>query len=307
MDYVLQTSQLCKSYNGQEVITDVNMKLKQGEIYGFLGPNGAGKTTIMRMITNLIKPTSGYVEIFGKKLTPTSYEILKRMGSIIEYPIFYEHLTAQANLELHLEYMGAYNKQAITDALELVQLTNIDNKPVKNYSLGMKQRLGIARAISTRPELLILDEPTNGMDPLGIHELRDLFQRLCKEYGMTLLVSSHILQEVEQLADTIGVIHHGKLIEEVSMEYIRGKHSEYIEVVTSNGKHTALVLEDRLGITNFKMMDEHTVRIYQTGIMPAELAKALVTNDVAIEALNKKTTSLEEHFLKLIQGGGTDV
>jgi ABC-2 type transport system ATP-binding protein len=306
MNYVLQTHQLCKSYNGQEVISNVNMKLKKGEIYGFLGPNGAGKTTIMRMITNLIKPTSGHVEIFGKKLMPTSYEALKRMGSIIEYPIFYEHLTAQANLELHLEYMGAYNKKVINEALELVQLTNIDNKPVKNYSLGMKQRLGIARAISTRPELLILDEPTNGMDPLGIHELRDLFHRLCKEYGMTLLVSSHILQEVEQLADTIGVIHHGKLIEEVSMEYIRGKHSEYIEVVTTNGKHTAFVLEDKLGISNFKMMDEHTVRIYEAEILPVELAKALVNHNVGIEALNKKNITLEEHFLKLIQGGGED-
>jgi ABC-2 type transport system ATP-binding protein len=307
MSYVLKTHQLSKSYNGHEVISNVNMRLQKGEIYGFLGPNGAGKTTIMRMITNLVKPTSGSIEIFGDALTPTSYELFKRMGSIIEYPIFYEHLTAQANMELHLAYMGAYNKKAINEALELVQLTNIDNKPVKHFSLGMKQRLGIARAISTRPELLILDEPTNGMDPLGIHQLRDLFHILCKEYGMALLISSHILQEIEQLADTIGIINHGKLIEEVSMEVVRVQHSEYIEVVTTNGKQAAFIIEDKLGLSNFKVMDDRTIRIYQSEVSPVELSKVLILNDVGIEALNKKKTTLEEHFLKLIQAGADDV
>jgi ABC-2 type transport system ATP-binding protein len=171
----------------------------------------------------------------------------------------------------------------------------------------MKQRLGIARAISTRPELLILDEPSNGMDPLGIHQLRDLFHILCKEYGMALLISSHILQEIEQLADTIGIINHGKLIEEVSMEAVRGQHSEYIEVVTTDGKKAAFIIEDKLGLSNFKVMDDRTIRIYQSEVSPVELSKVLILNDVGIEALNKKKTTLEEHFLKLIQAGADDV
>ncbi len=212
MTYILRTNQLTKVFQGKEVISDVNMHVKKGEIYGFLGPNGAGKTMIMKMIANLMKPTSGEIEIFGEKLTGTSYEVLKRMGMMIEYPIFYEKLTAQENLYLHCEYMGYYDKNGIQQALHLVNLQNVENKKVKDFSLGMKQRLGIARAILTKPELLILDEPINGLDPVGIRELRDLLKMLCKEYGITLLVSSHILGEMEQMADTIGVIQNGKLL-----------------------------------------------------------------------------------------------
>jgi ABC-2 type transport system ATP-binding protein len=303
---ILSTHQLCKTYKGKEVVSQVNMRIRKGEIYGFLGPNGAGKTTIMRMITNLVKPTGGIIELFGETLRPKSYEILKRMGNIIEYPIFYENLTAQANLELHCEYMGFYDKKTIGEALELVGLKNVDLKPVKHFSLGMKQRLGIARTISTRPELLILDEPINGMDPVGIRELRELFRMLSKEFGMTLLISSHILQEIEQLADTIGVIHHGQLIEEISMDRVWSQHSEYIEIVTTDGKKAAFVVEDKLGITNYKMIDDRTVRIYQANVSPVDVSKILILNDVGIEALNKKNASLEEHFLNLIQGGGLD-
>jgi ABC-2 type transport system ATP-binding protein len=168
MTYILKTNQLTKSFKGKEVVSGVNMHVKKGEIYGFLGPNGAGKTTIMKMITNLIKPTSGEIEIFGEKLTETSFEVLKRMGTIIEYPIFYDNLTAKENLYFHCEYMGYYDKKSIDHAIELVKLHNIENKKVKEFSLGMKQRLGIARAISTKPELLVLDEPINGLDPIGI-------------------------------------------------------------------------------------------------------------------------------------------
>ena len=175
---MIKTNHLTKSFKGKEVVSDVNMHVKKGEIYGFLGPNGAGKTTIMKMLTNLIKPTSGEIEILGEKLTNTSYELLKRMGTIIEYPIFYEKLTAKENLLLHCEYMGYYNKQAIDQALGLVHLTNIENKLVKDFSLGMKQRLGIASAIMTKPELLMFDEPINGLDPIGIKEMRDLFKML---------------------------------------------------------------------------------------------------------------------------------
>ncbi|WP_042470531.1 ABC transporter ATP-binding protein [Bacillus ndiopicus] len=304
MTYLLKTTDLTKVFNGIEVVSRVNMHIRKGEIYGFLGPNGAGKTTIMKMITNLVKPTSGEIEIFDSGLTSESYEVLKRMGTIIEYPIFYEKLTARENLQIHCEYMGYYNKQAIDQALNLVNLKNIDNKPVKEFSLGMKQRLGIARAITTKPELLILDEPINGLDPIGIRELRDLFQMLCKDYGITILISSHILGEIEQMADTIGVINNGKLIEEVAMDQVRDNNTEYIEVVVDNGSKAAFILQDKLQISNFKLIDANKIRIYDASMTQAEISKMLVIHDIAIEAISKKQSSLEEYFLKLINGGG---
>ncbi|MFJ7850373.1 ABC transporter ATP-binding protein [Peribacillus sp. NPDC046944] len=302
MSYIVKTNQLTKVYEGKEVVAGVNMHVKKGEVYGFLGPNGAGKTTVLKMITNLIKPTSGDIEIFGEKLTNTSYEVLKRMGSIVEYPIFYEKLTAKENLYLHCEYMGHYDKKSIDQALDLVKLHNIDDKKVKDFSLGMKQRLGIARAITTKPELLILDEPINGLDPIGIKELRELFNMLCKEYGITLLVSSHILAEMEQMADTIGVIRNGQLIKEVSMKSIVMEQTDYIEVTVQDIKKAAYIVENHIGIKNFKIMSEQMIRIYERNAKQQEISKALIMNDIEIESINKKNSSLEEYFLNLMEG-----
>jgi ABC-2 type transport system ATP-binding protein len=288
---------------GNEIIAGVSMNVRKGETYGFLGPNGAGKTTIMKMITNLLKPTSGEIELFGEKLTPQSYHLLGRIGSIIEYPIFYDRLTAQQNLELHCEYMGYYNKQAVRDALELVNLRNAGDKPVKDFSLGMKQRLGIARAIATKPELLILDEPINGLDPVGIKEIRQLFQMLCKEYGMTLLVSSHILAEIEQIADTIGVINHGRLIEEVSMEQVRDTNTEYIEFTTNDCKKAAYVLSHHLSLNNIKVLNEQSIRIYDMSVPQKQITKTLILNDVEVDSIHQKSSTLEDYFLRLLHGG----
>lgn len=306
MSYIVNTTHLTKQFQGREVVSNVNMKVKRGEIYGFLGPNGAGKTTVMKMMLNLIKPTGGEIQLFGEKLTPSSYELFKRMGSIIEYPIFYEKLTARENMELHCEYMGLHNKKAIDEAMELVQLTNVDGKPVHNFSLGMKQRLGIARAIAAKPELLILDEPINGLDPVGIKELRGLFSILSKQYGMTLLISSHILGEIEQVADTIGIIRSGRLIEEIAMEELRGRHTDYLELVTPNIKKAAYVLENELRLTNFKIIGESAIRIYETGHSQSEISKTLIMNDIAIESINKRHASLEEYFMQMIEGGQAD-
>lgn len=303
MAYIIKTNQLTKVYAGNEVVSSVNMHVKKGEIYGFLGPNGAGKTTVMKMLTNLAKPTSGDIEIFGEKLTERSYEVLKRMGTIIEYPVFYERLTANENLELHCEYMGYYNKNEIGHVLDLVKLTNVEGKKVRDFSLGMKQRLGIARAILTKPELLILDEPINGLDPVGIRELRELFKMLSKEYGITIIVSSHILAEIEQIADTIGVINNGKLIAEVAMEQISHNQADYIELIVSNGKRASFILDSQLKIANFKCIDEHCIRIYDSSISQKVLSKTLIDHDIEIEEMTRKTSSLEDYFMKLINGG----
>ncbi|MCY9108180.1 ABC transporter ATP-binding protein [Bacillus atrophaeus] len=302
MTYTVNINGLTKTFQGKEVVSNVNMHIRKGEIYGFLGPNGAGKTTVMKMLTSLVKPTGGEIEILGHKLTNTSYKVLGRIGSMIEYPIFYEKLTAQENLELHCEYMGYHDKNSIQEVLGMVNLKNIEDKAVKTFSLGMKQRLGIARAIITKPELLILDEPINGLDPVGIKEIRHLFQVLSKEYGMTLLISSHMLSEIEQIADTIGVIRDGRLLEEVSMDNIRGQNTEYIELVTTNRTKACFVLENELGIANFKILNEKTVRIYDSDASQAAISKALILNDIDIESINKKYTSLEDYFLSLING-----
>lgn len=173
MKYTVQTNTLTKSFEGKTVVSNVSMNIKEGEIYGFLGPNGAGKTTIMKMLTNLVKPTEGSIEIFGEKLNANSHEVLRKIGNIIEYPFFYERLTAKENLEIHCEYLDYHNNQSIDEVLEMVNLSDTGIKKVKDFSLGMKQRLGIARAIITKPKLLILDEPINGLDPVGIREMRD--------------------------------------------------------------------------------------------------------------------------------------
>lgn len=303
MPYILQTHHLTKIIGGKELVKDVNIHVKKGEIYGFLGPNGAGKTTVMKMITNLWKPTEGTIELFGKKIMPVSCEFLRRIGSIIEFPVFYEHLSGKENLKLHRDYMGYYHPGSIENALAMLELTEAADQPVKEYSLGMKQRLGIARAILCRPELLVLDEPTNGLDPAGMKKLRDLFRMLCTEYGITIILSSHILSEVESIADTIGIINNGNMMKEISMQEIAEMNTAYIELASPDAKGAAYVLADKLELNNFKIMDEHNIRIYDSRITTQDITRALTMHGVEISAIGKKAESLEEYFLKLTEEG----
>ena len=299
MPYILQTNNLTKTIGGKDLVKNVNLHIKKGEIYGFLGPNGAGKTTVMKMITSLWKPTGGSIEIFGETLTPQSYEVLKRMGSIIEFPTFYNHMTGYENLRLHCEYMGYYKHDSIENALDMLDLTDAAQKPVKNYSLGMKERLSIARAILCKPELLILDEPTNGLDPAGMKQIRDLLKTLCEEYGITIMVSSHILSEIESIADTIGVINHGMMMKEIGMKEIEEMSLAYIELTVANPKKAAYVLSEKLGLSNFKIIENNTIRIYDQHVSTQELSKAMALNDVEVMALGKQSETLEDYFLKM--------
>ena len=299
MSYILQTSHLSKVINGKELVTDVNIHIKKGEIYGFLGPNGAGKTTVMKMLTNLWKPTSGTVALFGKALEKTSYEVLKRMGSIIEFPTFYDHMSGKDNLQLHCEYMGYYNKGSVEEALQMLGLSDAADRPAGSYSLGMKQRLGIARAILCKPELVILDEPTNGLDPAGMKQIRDLFRMLCTEYGMTLMISSHILSEIESIADTVGVIHHGKMMKEVSMKEIAETNKAYIELAVEDTKKAAYVLAEKMQLSNFKIVNDSGIRIYEQGVTTQKISRELMANDVEIASISQHTETLEDYFLKI--------
>ena len=290
----------------KDLVQNVNIHVKKGEIYGFLGPNGAGKTTVMKMITNIWKPTEGRIELFGEILTPTSYEVLKRMGSIIEFPTFYEHLSGKENLRLHCEYMGYYSPNSVEEAHMMLDLTEAGDKPVKNYSLGMKQRLGIARAILHKPELLVLDEPTNGLDPAGMKQLRDLFKMLCTEYGITIILSSHNLYEVESIGDTIGIIHHGKMMKEISMKELSEMNTAYIELSTPDTKKGVYVLAEQLKLNNFKIIDDQHIRIYDSETTANDVSKALTKNDVKIHSIGKKAESLEDYFLKLTEEEGKE-
>lgn len=305
MSYLLQTNHLTKTIGGKDLVRDVSLHLKKGEIYGFLGPNGAGKTTMMKMLLNLWKPTSGNIKIFGEILTPRSYKVLKRMGAMIEFPTFYEHMTGYENLSLHCDYMGYYQHGSIEKALEMLHLSDAVNKPVREYSLGMKERLGIARAVLCRPELLILDEPTNGLDPAGMKQIRDLLKMLCLEYQVTILISSHILSEIESVADTIGIIHHGQMKKEISMKEIEEKTLAYIELSVSNTKKAAYTLSEILGLSNFKIWEDGKIRIYDGQISTQELSRTLALQNVPVTALGQKSETLEDYFLKLTQEGDT--
>lgn len=305
MPFILQTNRLSKKIGSKMLVTDVDIHIRKGEIYGFLGPNGAGKTTVMKMITNLWKPASGTIELFGERLTPKSYDVLKRMGSIIEFPVFYDHMTGRENLQLHCEYMGYYNTGSVENAMQMLNLTDAADQPVRNYSLGMKERLGIARAVMCKPELLILDEPTNGLDPAGMKQIRDLLKMLSSEYGITIMISSHILSEVESIADTVGIIHHGRMMKEIRMQDIEETDLNYVEISVTDEKKAAYVLAEMLKLHNFKVFDNGKIRIYDHSVSTQQLTKTLALNDVEVMGIGKKAETLEDYFLKLT-GEGND-
>ena len=224
----VQTKKLTKVFPGNEAVKNCNMNVERGTIYGLLGPNGAGKTTLFKIISGLLTPTMGNAQVLGKDIVSERDIILSKIGTIIEPPIFYEHLSAAGNLGIHLAYMK--KKPGDIDAvLSKVGLSNTGVQPVSKFSLGMRQRLAIARAIIHKPELLILDEPINGLDPMGIREMRDLFIALVKEQNMTLLISSHILTEIEHIADTIGIIKDGTILREVSMAELKSESPSGLE------------------------------------------------------------------------------
>ena len=234
MRNVVEIKELFKTIDKEEILSGINLQIAEGEIYGFLGPNGSGKTTLMKCMLSLSTITSGSIEIFGKNLQEHREEILSQIGSIIETPIFYENCTVKEILKIHAQYMGGnINESDIISVLSMVGLKNTTKK-VKEFSLGMRQRLGLARTFLTKPRLLILDEPINGLDPIGIQEIRNLLLTLSKEHGITILISSHILSEISQIADRIGVIKNGEMIEQISMKEIMRENIDLEEYFMSH-------------------------------------------------------------------------
>ena len=233
-DYVIETTNLSKRYSENLVVNSIDMHVEKGKIYGLLGKNGAGKTTTMCMLLNLVHPSGGEILLFGKDPKRYARDVYSNIGSIIETPGFYENLTAYENLEIIARLRGNYNPLNVKMVLEMVNLDHEKSKQFKDFSLGMKQRLGIAAAIMHNPELLILDEPINGLDPFGIKEIRDLLKKLSCEYGVTILISSHILSEIENIADVIGFMDNGVLIDEISREELHNRLNKFVEFEVSD-------------------------------------------------------------------------
>ena len=302
MDFILRTYNLTKQYKQQKAVDDLNINVGRGEIYGFLGQNGAGKTTTIRMIMGLVKPTSGVVELFGSPIKQGEYNHFERIGSIIETPGFYPNLTAVENLDIHRRLMGVTNKSYLDEVLELTGMTNERNKLVKKYSLGMKQRLGMARALLHHPELLILDEPTNGLDPIGIKEIRRLLLDLAEKRKITIFMSSHILSEVQQLATRIGIIHKGRLVEEIDYELLKKKNRHYIEIIVNDDKKSAMLLEQELGVTDYKIVEQGIIRVYEALNESAHINRTFSENGVDISSISIMNDSLEDYFIMLTGG-----
>lgn len=301
--YVIETTKLTKQFGEQIGVDGVNMHVPQGEIYGLLGRNGAGKTTIMRMLLNLATPTSGDILLFGEDYRKKPRETYSRIGSMIEIPGFYENLTGRENLQIFARLRGQHKKDSVQKALQIVGLDKETKKTFDNYSLGMKQRLGIAAAIMHEPELLILDEPINGLDPVGIQEMRKYLEILCFEKGVTILISSHILSEIEQLADIIGVMHEGRLIEEVAMQELHERIRQYVEFVVSDENKACLLLEQKFGLTDYSVHENGSLRLYTNLDMRSKLNRSFIENGIWVSKINISEEKLEDYFSNLIGGG----
>ena len=300
-EVVLKTNNLTKQYNKNVVLDNVNITIKKGDIYGLIGRNGAGKTTLMKIITTLASPTSGTFELFNTSSENDElFDNKKRVGSLIEYPAFYPNLSAYDNLKYYTIQRGIVDKNQINKVLELVNLTGTGKKKVKTFSLGMKQRLGIALAILNSPDFVILDEPINGLDQIGISELRDTFKKL-SDNGITLLISSHILSELYLLANEFGFLENGKLIKELSKEELDLECSKCLVIKTDDSKKVSVLLEKELNTNNYKVINNEEIRVYDYTDDSDKVSDVLVNNKIKIKGFYESGISLEEYFKEIIK------
>ena len=292
---IVATDNLSKEYDGVYRVQELDIRIKEGDIYGFLGPNGAGKSTTMKMLHGLVKPTSGTIEIMGKPFNEKNRrDILASVGSLIESPSYYGHLTGRENMEI-IRRLLDLPKKNIEEAVHIVRMENQMEKKVKNYSLGMKQRLGIAMALARFPKLLILDEPTNGLDPAGIEEMRELIKTLPKQYGMTVMISSHILSEIDQMATVVGIINQGCLIFQERMSVLDMQREPQIVLRTSDNNRTYQLLK--------KTNPQRTADGLQIGALSDEqigaVVQCLCSNGISVYRVEEHRESLEDIFLNL--------
>lgn len=303
MEYILETHNLGKRYKDFKAVSNLDMHIPKGAIYGLVGKNGAGKTTCIRLICGLQKPTTGTYSIYGTSNTnPQIVNVRKRMGAIIETPSIYLDMTAKDNLIEQYKIIGLPT-QNIRELLELVGLGDTGNKKAKNFSLGMRQRLGIAIALVGNPDFLILDEPINGLDPEGIIEIRELILKLNKEYGITFLISSHYLDELSKIATNYGFVDKGKIIKEVSSDELEKNCKKRIEIKVTNTKECVKYLEANK--IPYEVIENNVINIYQN-IDISEFTIALANKNCKVTEFHEKEESLENYYINLI-GGGNNV
>lgn len=301
-EYVLKTNQLSKKYQNKKALNKVNLSIKKGTICGFIGQNGAGKSTLIRIICGLAYPTTGTFELFGKNNERELNEARKRIGTIIEGPALYPNMTASENLEAHRLLKGIPGKECIEKTLALVGLQNTGKKKAKNFSLGMKQRLGLGIALLGDPEFLILDEPINGLDPMGVVEIRELLKKLNREYGITILISSHILSELHLLATHYGIIHEGELLEQLSAKELNEKCQQYLHIKVDNPNKAVNVIERHFSTQNFEVMPDGSIKLFAFVDVPGVVSKALTNEGLIIEEFMPMGEDLETYFTKVIGG-----
>ncbi|WNS42334.1 ATP-binding cassette domain-containing protein [Paenibacillus sp. MMS20-IR301] len=301
-EYVLNTHDLCKQYSGQFALNKVNLSIKKGSIYGFIGQNGAGKSTLIRLAAGLAYPTTGTMELFGESDERKQIEARKRIGTIIEGPALYAHMTAEDNLEAHRLLRGIPGKDPVQRILSLVGLQDTGKKKAKHFSLGMKQRLGLGIALLGDPEFLILDEPINGLDPMGVVEIRELLKKLNREYGITILISSHILSELHLLATHYGIIHKGELLEQLTVAELTAKCQQYLHIKVDNPDKAAAVIETVLETREFEVLPGGTIKLFKYLEAPGKVSQTLTGEGLIIEQFMPMGEDLESYFTGRIGG-----
>lgn len=296
---ILETKNLTKIYGTQYAVNDISMHVEKGAIYGLIGKNGAGKTTFMKMISGLANPTEGEIRLFGKANKYTAAE-QKRIGLLIENPGIYDGMTAFENLKIKAIGMGVYRREKVEEILKIVGLQSAGKKKAKQFSLGMKQRLGIGLALIGSPDFLILDEPINGLDPQGILEMRQLIEKLNKEQKITVMISSHILEELYKIVTHVGIVDRGELLVQLTKEELEEKCAKKVEIVTEEVEKATVTLE-KMGILNYSIMDAKTIHAFECLERIQEITIAFVRAGIPILEIRTQNESLEEFFLELTE------
>ncbi|WP_150272437.1 ATP-binding cassette domain-containing protein [Paenibacillus tepidiphilus] len=301
-EYVLRTNQLSKHFKGHTALDKVNLSIAKGSIYGFIGQNGAGKSTLIRMVAGLAYPSGGTVELFGASGEQALTEARKRVGSMIESPALFPHMTAAENLEANRILRGIPGKDCVNRMLKQVGLEGAQRKKARNFSLGMKQRLGLGIALLGDPEFLMLDEPINGLDPVGVVEIRELLRRLNRELGITILISSHILSELHLVASHYGIIHRGRLLEQLTAEELNSKCQQYLLIKADHPDRAAAVIQKELDTADFEVMQDGAIKLFSRMEDPGRVSTALFSAGLVIEKFMPMGEDLESYYTKRIGG-----
>lgn len=306
MKEVIRTHKLSKMYGEDSALSDINITIKQGDIFGLVGNNGAGKTTLLRILAGQSKATSGSFDLFSKSSDIELSRIRRKMGAIIEAPSFYPKLTVEQNMEYYRIQRGIPGKDRINKVLKEVNLLDSKKKKFADLSLGMRQRLGLALVIMTEPELLLLDEPINGLDPSGIIEIRNLLLKLNKEKNITILISSHILLELSNIATCYGFLNKGRLVEQLTADELEEKCKSFLEVKVTNTSKLSALLEERLGYKHYKVLQSDIIQIFDANRTPERISELAISNGIGLIGLNEKSINLENYYMSLIGGFEND-